>query len=552
MYSVFAVDDEPIVLEGIRSKIDWEGSGFTFAGEATDGEIALSMIHELKPDILITDIKMPFMDGLQLSQAIKQTQPWIKIIILSGHDEFDYAKKAISIGIEDYLLKPFTPDELLSSLNKTASHIDKERKQLSDISKLKEELKSSAALLKKEFLNNLVHGSAEMSTVIQKSSELGLNLISRYYKVLISRIESRTENLQNQQEACSLLNSYSTAINEAVSFFHHSNLLVCIFKGSTQAELDDNTFRAAETIGHIATKNEDCTVLTAIGKTVEHLSQLSSSYEDAKNILSLSPSLKTSTANSNAAASRIISSDDLAENGESFGSSDNQQGNNGSDFLDISENDPLVDRLKYAGKNDISAIIEESMTLIRNNPGQFKVFASYILVDLIFAVSKLIEKLGGDVKELKPEILQRKFIDDAVRDEQNFTKILEEVLDFALEYRNSKMTGKYGDVILKAKRYIEENYADQNTTLTSVAEAVALSPNHFSTIFSQECKTTFIEYLTNVRLENAKRLMRETDMKGYDIAYECGFSDPHYFSYIFKKNTGLSPREYKMTCSSQQ
>ena len=100
---------------------------------------------------------------------------------------------------------------------------------------------------------------------------------------------------------------------------------------------------------------------------------------------------------------------------------------------------------------------------------------------------------------------------------------------------------------VKAKRFIEENYADQNTTLTSVAEAVCLSPNHFSTIFSQECKTTFIEYLTNVRLENAKRLMRETDMKGYDIAYECGFSDPHYFSYIFKKNTGLSPREYKLS-----
>ena len=529
MYSVFAVDDEPIVLEGIRSKIDWEGSGFTFAGEATDGEIALSMIHEIKPDILITDIKMPFMDGLQLAQAIKQTQPWIKIIILSGHDEFDYAKKAISIGIEDYLLKPFTPEELLTSLNKTAVQIDKERKQLSDISRLREELKSSEALIKKEFLNNLVHGAEEMSTVIQKSSELGLNLISRYYKVLISRIESRTNNTQNQQEACSLLNSYSTAINEAVSFFHHSNLLVCIFKGSTQEELDDNSFRAAETISHIATKNEDCTVLTAMGKTVEHLSQLNTSYEDAKKIL------QASNNNEN----RIISSDDLA--GEEIGNT------NADALLDFKEGDPLVDKLKYAAKGDIQGIIEESMSLIKKNPDQFSVFASYLLVDLIFAVSKLVEKLGGNIKELNPEILQRKFIDDAVSDEARFKKTLEQVLIFALEFRDSKMTGKYADVILKAKRYIEENYADQNTTLTTVAQAVALSPNHFSTIFSQECKTTFIEYLTNVRLENAKRLMRETDMKGYDIAYECGFSDPHYFSYIFKKNTGLSPREYKLS-----
>ena len=532
MYSVFAVDDEPIVLEGIRSKIDWEGSGFTFAGEATDGEIALSMIHEIKPDILVTDIKMPFMDGLQLAEAIKRTQPWIKIIILSGHDEFDYAKKAISIGIEEYLLKPFTPEELLASLNKAAQQIDKERKQLSDISRLRDELKSSEALIKKEFLNNLVHGSEEMSTAIQKSSELGLNLISRYYKVLISRINSRSGNTETQQEACSLLNSYSTAISEAVSFFHHSNLLVCIFKGSTQAELDDNTFRAAETIAHIATKNEDCIVLTAIGKTVEHLSQLSISYEDAKKILQAGNISKEN---------RIISSEDISDN----------QDSNGDTLLNFEEGDPLVDKLKYAAKGDIQKIIEDSMELIKKNPDQFSVFASYLLVDLIFAVSKLVEKLGGNIKELNPEILQRKFIDDAVSDEGRFTKTLEQVLNFALEFRDSKMTGKYGSVILKAKQFIEENYADQNTTLTTVAEAVCLSPNHFSTIFSQECKTTFIEYLTNVRLENAKRLMRETDMKGYDIAYECGFSDPHYFSYIFKKNTGLSPREYKLSVDSK-
>ena len=532
MYTVFAVDDEPIVLEGIRSKIDWEGSGFTFAGEATDGEIALSMLQELKPDILITDIKMPFMDGLQLSEAIKKIQPWIKIIILSGHDEFDYAKKAISIGIEDYLLKPFTPDELISSLNKTAIQIDKERKQLSDISRLREELKSSETLIKKEFLNNLVHGAVETNIVMEKCNELGINLISRYYKVLISRIESRTGNTQNQQEACSLLNSYSTAWEQVVSFFHHSNLLVCIFKGASQQELDESIFHAAETIGHIATKNEDCTVLTAIGKTVEHLSQLSISYEDAKHILELGGNAEKSTEKQN----RIINSEDLQSNSL--------------DLLDLKENDPLVDRLKYASQNDISAIIEESMALIRNNPGQFSVFASYLLVDLIFAVSKLVEKLGGDIKELNPEILQRTYVDTAVSDENRFHQTLEQVLSFALNFRDSKMTGKYGDVILKAKKYIEENYADQNTTLTTVAEAVCLSPNHFSTIFSQECKTTFIEYLTNVRMENAKRLMRETDMKGYDIAYECGFSDPHYFSYIFKKNTGLSPREYKLSVTT--
>ncbi len=523
MYSVFLVDDEPIVLEGIRSKIDWESSGFTFAGEATDGEIALSMILEIKPDILITDIKMPFMDGLQLAESIKKTQPWIKIIILSGHDEFDYAKKAISIGIEDYLLKPFTSEDVLKSLEKAAQRLDEERAQLSSITKMKDELKSRDKIIQKEFLNNLVHGSVDMTSLMQKCNELKINLLSRYYKVLICKIESKTHNEENQQVACSLLNSYSASWEQTVSFFHHSNRLVCIFKGMTQAELDENTYSIAENIEHIVLQNPDCYSITAIGKTVEHLSDLHSSYDGAKHILEITPSQDTN---------RIISFDDIQTNS--------------SNLLELKENDPLVDRIKYASKNDIAGIIEESMQLIRNNPGQFSVFASYILVDLIFAVSKLIENLGGDIKKIKPDILQRQFVDNAVQDENIFKQAMEDVLNFALEYRNSTDTGPYNEIILRAKKYIEENYADQNTTLTTVASEVCLSPNHFSTIFSQKCKTTFIEYLTSIRIENAKRLLRDTEMKGYDIAYECGFSDPHYFSYIFKKITGLSPREYKL------
>ena len=142
-------------------------------------------------------------------------------------------------------------------------------------------------------------------------------------------------------------------------------------------------------------------------------------------------------------------------------------------------------------------------------------------------------------------MIQRSFIDEAVTDEATFVSKMESILNFALDYRDSKSTSRYGTIILKAKDYIEKNYSNQNTTLTSVAEYVCLSPNHFSTIFSQECNTTFIEYLTNVRIEHAKQLIKNTDMKGYDIAYDCGFSDPHYFSYIFKKNTGHTPREYK-------
>lgn len=527
MYKVFIVDDEVIVREGIRSKIDWENTEFELAGEAADGEIALSMIQDIKPDILITDIKMPFMDGLELARMVKKIQPWIRIIILSGHDEFEYAKKAISIGIDDYLLKPFTAEDVLASMRKATMQIDKERKQLSAMTEMKEALKTKERLVQKEFLSDLVHGISDMSSVMQKSQELQLDLIARYYKIFITKIETQSQNAKKIQDACSLLNSYAEGWDGIICFFLHKNRMVCIVKSNTREEIEEKVYSIAETIEHVIKTNSECTVFTAIGKTVDHLSLLKESYEDAKKIIEIS-----NYNNQN----RIISSDDLQLNSD--------------ELLELKENDPLVDRLKYAGKNEISALIEESMLLIKKNPGQFQVFASYLLVDLIFAVSKLVESLGGDIKTENPEILQRNFIENAVLDEDNFRKKVESILNFAVEFRDSKMTGRYGDVILKAKEYIDKNYADQNTTLTTVAEVVCLSPNHFSTIFSQECKTTFIEYLTNVRIENAKRLIRETDMKGYDIAYECGFSDPHYFSYIFKKNTGLSPREFKGTISS--
>ena len=123
MYKVFLVEDEIVVREGIRDNVNWENSNFIFSGEAPDGEIALPLIQEIKPDILITDIKMPFMDGLELSRIIKKNMPWVRIIILSGHDEFKFAKEAISIGVTEYLLKPISSSDLLKALNKVTVEI---------------------------------------------------------------------------------------------------------------------------------------------------------------------------------------------------------------------------------------------------------------------------------------------------------------------------------------------------------------------------------------------------------------------------------------------
>ena len=183
--------------------------------------------------------------------------------------------------------------------------------------------------------------------------------------------------------------------------------------------------------------------------------------------------------------------------------------------------------------------------MLGENRSHFSIIASYLTVDVIMAVSTLIERLGGDVKEVMPEILSHQFVERAVQTEDSFVSEIRSVLTALLVYRNEHVQGRYADLILRAKRYIDQNFASPDICLRSAAETVNLSPNHFSTVFSQDCGITFIEYLTRVRIEQAKKLLRASDMKSSDIAYEVGFSDPHYFSFIFKKSTGMSPREWR-------
>ncbi len=147
-YKVFLVEDEIVTREGIRDNVDWKANGFDYCGEAADGETALLLLRTVKPDILITDIKMPFMDGLQLGKIVREHMPWIKIIILSGHDEFEYAKEAINIGVTEYLLKPITVQDMHKVLQKLGRQLDQERKEQENFQKMQEQLEENQAMLR--------------------------------------------------------------------------------------------------------------------------------------------------------------------------------------------------------------------------------------------------------------------------------------------------------------------------------------------------------------------------------------------------------------------
>ena len=525
MYSVFIVDDEVIVREGLRNKIDWEHSQFTFAGEAGDGELALSMIQDIKPDILITDIRMPFMDGLELARAVKQMLPLVRILILSGHDEFDYAKKAISIGVEDYILKPFTLEEVLAGLHKAAAALDRQRQQFTDIARMRGELDSAYALARSSFLSDVVLGTRGAGEAIQKAAEFEINLIARWYQVTVSVIHCGAQGCGNaliEAKARILALVERWEDGEALGFFIAPDTFVTIVKSARRESCEDTSFSLAGSVSHEVSKTAGCTMVAAIGSIGEHTAHIAQSYREAS---AIQKQCRITDRN------KIISMNDIERKEDSS--------------IVLQDNDPLFERLNYADESEIDQIIKEYIAMLGDNPGHFSIIASYLLVDVIMAVSKLIEELGGSVTEVMPDILSHSFVESAVQNEEVFIAAVRGVLQDVLRFRNQHVQGRYADVILRAKKYIDGNYANPDICLHSTAAAVNFSPNHFSAVFSQECGITVIEYLTNVRIEAAKKLLRNSGMKSADIAYEVGFNDPHYFSFIFKKVTGVSPRDWR-------
>lgn len=253
MYKVFLVEDEIFVRESMIESDVWKGNNFVLAGEASDGEMALPLIEEIKPDILITDIKMPFMDGLELSRIVKKNMPFIKIIILSGFDEFSYAKEAINIGISEYIVKPLCSEDLLKALNGVSVQIEKERKERKDYENVDKHLKDSMGMLKERFLNDLSTGVIPTVEAIEKAKSLGINIFGRYYIVALLILDTK-ENIELKDEyaeyskAERVIGEMIDSNPDILKFNRNLKQIVLIIKGDDPGELENNCYTIAKSI----------------------------------------------------------------------------------------------------------------------------------------------------------------------------------------------------------------------------------------------------------------------------------------------------------------
>ena len=200
MLKVFLVEDETIVRENLRDHIMWQQYGYQFAGEASDGEMALPLIRRLKPDVLITDVKMPFMDGLALSAIVRQEFPQMKIIIISGYNDFEYARQAIQAGVEQYLLKPVTRSSLQKALQETREKIEQQRVQEEYLEKFKEDMQMYEQFSRRNFFEKVFEGQLSVQEIYEEAQKLSLEMDAAGYNLaMVSLRENRTMEEPSQE-----------------------------------------------------------------------------------------------------------------------------------------------------------------------------------------------------------------------------------------------------------------------------------------------------------------------------------------------------------------
>lgn len=519
-YKVFFVEDEVITREGIRDNVDWQASGFEFCGEATDGEMALPLLHTTQPDVLLTDIKMPFMDGLQLSKIIRERMPWVKIIILSGHDEFKYAQSAIHLGVTDYLLKPITVKKLQNALQKLKIQLDQEQLKQKYLKNLQAQAKENRAILRERLLFKLVIGAVSPMEVIEKGQTLGVDLSARHYLVVIAKAElmDRTEkyNYDELQQFQGLIIEIAEKNPDILLLKRDWGETIIIMKGSTPEYLEEERDMLLEEINRAIVKTR-YQLLVGMGATKTRIEDICQSYVEALAILP------------NSGETNWSQLPQFIEHG-------------GWQKVDKSA---IKNYLRYGVQDDFDTFYNSFLQPLEETTLKSNLIKNYILVDLILAVASLVHDMGGDMEKVIPELNSIETAMIHIKSNEQLREQVYKILSSALTFRDCQCNSQYRNLIHQAKQYLKCHYQNSKLSLNEVASQINFSASHFSMVFSQEMGQTFKEYLTELRIDKARELLRMTTLRSSEIAYQVGYNDPHYFSSVFKKNTGFSPIEFR-------
>lgn len=538
LYRILLADDEEEVRKGIIRKINWEQVGFEVAGDAENGQDALEKIEQLKPDVVMTDIRMPYMDGLALSAKIRQKYPSIKILIFSGYDDFEYAQQAIKLNVTEYILKPVNGEELTEILNRVRENLDEEIEQRRNVSLLRESYRNSLPILRELFLNDLVRGTAPEDTIEKNLREYEVDILDArkwVTAVLHTETDERTGKAEtqplmlHQQQELIPISVRQLAEDKLKEYFRFAifnstsgiTVLAAIDEKNTQTQLID-------LLGDICKETQrilEVTVTAGVGHSSSSLEQIDKSYRSAVDALGY----KTIVG-----AGNTIYINDVEPMGR------------GKLELDSKDEEELKNAIKFGTPAVIEDVVQRLVGRMDDARVHTRQYQIYIF-SLINCMIQLLQQQDMDLGQMfETDKDYINFLSNAEKWEE-FSRWLIRTACRMNETMNRRRDSTAHQVIRDAKRYIQENYWNPNLSVEMLCRELHMSPAYFSTMFKKETGQTYITYLTEFRLKKAVELLGSTEDKTYVIAQKVGYQEPNYFSYVFKKRFGVSPTKFRGT-----
>lgn len=533
MYRVLLVDDEILVRDAIRENINWEKLDCELVGDCQNGQEAAEFVKANPVDIVLTDICMPYMDGMELSHFLHDNYPDIVIVIFSGFGEFEYAKKAIQYDVSEYLLKPVTAMELTGVLENMKEKVDQrkqEKERLENLTKVSQDYRKNAQIIRSKAIEALVTCSQDVQESMGQLRDLGIELGASHYRVAVFDIDLYSDmyqiDMEKQQEsalmAFVLFNITDEIVNQekaGIAYQEGNNRVCVLFYGDVVKNSGNMVMGICEEIQQKIKEVIGMDVSICVGNRVKHLEELIISYNNAFLALQY----------------RYLLGGAMLLDLES-----QKLGTNISLHEQLQE---LTDALKSGRKESMDLVFSRMEEEIKGAMVEKSRACLYLhqIIRSVRTVYEMVESDSEKIQRKQDDLLQK------VAEQKTFQLAVGIVKEYAQQVMEELMnlnssSGQRQAVM--AIDYIQNNYMDPDLSLNSLCNYLCISTSHFSTIFKEVTGETFMEVLIRTRMQKAKELLENTTLKNYEIAEKVGFSDPHYFGISFKKMTGKTPTEY--------
>ncbi len=526
MYRVIIVDDELSVRNRLKTRLEKQAGVFEIVGCFENGFDALEGGISLSPDVLITDIRRPYIDGIELIRQFKRDLPLVQTIIVSGFDSFDYAKEAISLGVIGYLTKPVSSDEFDATMNKAKEILDNQYQKDRNRKSLEEKAQSSVRFLQSEDLKRLITVKELTENLNGKLKNDGIDLSHPYQLMVV--FDADKENLGFEQQEVlyfSLKNTIQNELSDSYVYylFLNDNQLVRLLEFDGKPDEEWLMLKLNETLARIK-RGTKISVSCGVSDVRSQPINYRKIYRHAKRSLEYRTVLGTNA---------VFSFRDLEEdNGE-------EKLTNGK--IDENEFKNLTYVISYGEKEEAKRKIKKMISQI--STPQYRENYNYILSNILDAILKACISLSDFYRSFDShvEILESLF---QIKTQSSLVEFFCQIIDRVVQVNESKRLSGLQSSYDRILQFLEVNYTNPNLSIEDVANELAYSVSYISAILKKN-GTTFTKVTTDLRRKKALKLLSDSNNRIINIARDVGYADPYYFSHCFKKYTGRSPDEYR-------